>query len=258
MKSILSTFILSSLLLGGIIGPGLLEKAGLEYDAGEFQESIRTYQQALKKYPDHSEQIHYNMGLCFLALDSTQQALAHFYLAGHPAQPLLRSQAHNQIGLLHTQAKDYPKAMQAFLSALKSDPENAEAAFNYELLTRLMAKEQDKPEEEEPQTKQGEEDDPEEDSNNTDSNGDETGTTLSETGDPGSDEKDPDSPNNVEKQMNKPPPTDDLAKSDPKKPINLEEARRLLEGMRENEVRFLQQLRRVSAGPNKDPNKPDW
>ena len=54
------------------------------------------------------------------------------------------------------------------------------------------------------------------------------------------------------------PPSSDRPLNRLQEQISLEEARQILEGMQENELRFLQQLRKAPITNNKETGKPDW
>jgi Ca-activated chloride channel family protein len=247
--------ILLGLLLLPLGGDGVLEEANRLYEAGEYAQARAQYQEALPLYPEQASEIHYNLGSCLLAMDSTEKALSHFYRALSPHSPQTSSRAHNQIGILLAQRMQYEQALNQFQKAVRSDPTHLEASFNYELLKRIIADQQPPPAEEEKADEQSE--------SEQDEQGEEKDEQSEEdASDPKEDAEEKDSPPEENQPQNPPQDASQPAHTDQAQPLqgdtlSLEQARLLLDRMRENEMRYMQQLRKTIRG-GKKTDRPDW
>ena len=130
--------ILLMLGLGGSEGP--LDRAHLLFEAGKYQESLAAYWEAYVAYPNKVEEIRFNLGQCYLQLDSTEQALDMFLQVLTPLYPKIASQSANNIGVIQLDRQTPKEALASFRDALVFDPTNEVARYNYELLRRRLGK----------------------------------------------------------------------------------------------------------------------
>jgi Ca-activated chloride channel homolog len=79
---------------------------------------------------------------CYQASD-TANAAYYYQRTASSADPVLRSVAQSQLGVLEQQRQEYPAALERFRQALLSHPGNEEARYNYELLKKLMEQQQE-------------------------------------------------------------------------------------------------------------------
>ncbi|MFT6215147.1 MAG: hypothetical protein ACJAS3_001544 [Roseivirga sp.] len=200
-------------------------------------------------------------------------------LAKGSSDKLISSSAFNQKGVINykqseiaeaKEKKDFTtQALDDFKSAIKKNPSNESARYNYELLKKLIKqqeeqeqkenedqdqnqdkkdqKEQDKKDQEkqDQEKKDQEKQDQEKQENKEEQNKDQ------EKENP--DEQDPD-------QENKPEEQDPLEKLKEKlKEMNIspEKAQMILEALKNNEIQYVQQNKR-KATKKKDSSKPDW
>ena len=93
-------------------------------------------------WPDLDAPLSYNTAQAFSRLQSIDSALIYYRQSLHTENPLLASQAANNIGLLHVEQREYLLAASDFRQALIYDPENEIARYNYELVMKLIQPEQ--------------------------------------------------------------------------------------------------------------------
>lgn len=78
----------------------------------------------------------------FLQKDTTSAAQYYSRLLASNDAPI-RSQAFQQIGVINKQQNKNDLALMAFKEAIKSDPTNEDARYNYELLRKIMKDQED-------------------------------------------------------------------------------------------------------------------
>lgn len=251
----MKTFLYISLLfiLGSASGP--LEEANALFEAKDYGAALTQYQSVLTTYPDQSHEIYFNIGQCYMAMDSIQQALTAYYQALSPDHERTSSLAYNQIGIIFAQGQQYQQALTSFQKAVRLNSLHLEAAYNYELIRRIMEGGQDPNEQQQEQQEEGQE-----------QSNDEEGDQQQEEQDGESEEdadeereeeekKEPqDATTNNEAQQ---PANNDQAKPFSTDTLDMDRARQLLDRMRENEMRFMQELRKRTKKKEKT-GKPDW
>ena len=230
---------LSLLVLMLFIGPepGLLQQANSAFEAGDYAACLQHYQQALKVYPEQRASIQFNMGLVSERLDSNAQAMIHYHQALKPQYPEAASQAANNLGILLLKAQKYPEALQSFKDALVYLPENEHARFNYELLLRMM---QQRTSDQDNQSSS----DPSVDPNS----GSQPPSTQGQS-----------PPSRTSRSRYRRLPSTENAGAIIMDTIPLARAQEMLDRMRQHEIRFLQQLRKIPANPlPRNDARKDW
>lgn len=223
-----------------------LSMAADAFHSGDYHTSILHYGDALKAYPPQAASIHYNIGQCYLALDSTERALQFFHLVLDQNATDVASMASNEIGLLLIRRQRPKEALEALKEAIIFDPANETARYNYELLRKRMQGENppQQPPPPRPPSSNDEEDSPAEDQETA------------------PDDKIPEDYRSMIRQIIQRQrlsnSTNDFAIPTGADTISLFQARRILESMRQNEIQYLQQLRKSAAAPHKNDRSPDW
>ncbi|MEZ4776355.1 MAG: tetratricopeptide repeat protein [Bacteroidia bacterium] len=235
------------LLAGNISGKEKsLSLAAEAFHSGDYHTSILHYGDALKAYPAQAASIHYNIGQCYLALDSTERALQFFHLVLDRNANDVAAMASNEIGLLLIRRQRPKEALEAFREALIFDPENETARYNYELLRKRMQGDNppQQPPPPRPPSSNDEEDAPaEEEDTAPDDNIPEDYRSMIQQ---------------IIQRQRQSNSTNDFARPVGADTISLFQARRILESMRQNEIQYLQQLRKSAAAPHKNDKSPDW
>lgn len=227
-----------------IVGPeaGVLDRARAYLAASDWTAAIAQYELALEQYPQERPAIHFNMALAYEQMEAREQALEHYRLAIKPQHAQLAARASNNLGTLLAEDRQFQDALQAFRDALTYDEANETARYNYELLMRLLNPDADAPQPPPPPPSDGE--------------SEEEGDAPPEAQPPSS--RPPGRTRQQRGRYRRPPGTED-AGAIIMDTIPLNEARRLLEQMQQNEIKFLQQLKKFPSAPlpRKDDKK-DW
>ena len=191
----------------------------------------------------------------------------------------IQSIANQQLGAMQFKSKKYEEALKNYKAALKADPSNADARYNYELLKKLLKEQeeeqkQNKDQENKDQENKDEENkdkqDQEKQDQEQDKSKEEQEQNKEEQQEQDKEQEEEDKKDQQEKEEQKP---EDQQKEEDKKEENKpnpideeklkemqiteEKARLILEAMKNNEVQYIQQNKR-KAKKKKDPTKPDW
>lgn len=224
MKSLalISLLFVSVVLLA--IGSGPASQASAKHEEGNYRGALELYQMALKEYPDQHWPIKYNMAQCYVALDSNSLARRDYANARSKIDKELNSLAHNNEGVLLVETTAKEMALEQFKEALKNNPENEEARYNYELYIKRYRNNEDPP--------------PPEQEDSEDQN-------------PG-----------VSDPQNQPPPPPKLENGPPEPDnepdISMDQARSILRGMAGKEKRFIQELKKYPRQKDPRDGSPNW
>ena len=191
----------------------------------------------------------------------------------------ISSIAHQQLGAMQFKAKKYEASLQHYKNALRSDPGNNDARYNYELLKKII-KEQEEQQENQDQQNQDQQDQEQQneeqqnkDQQNQEQNKEEQEKQEQEEQEQKEQEEKERKENQEEQQQQEEQKPEDQEKKEEKeeeaKPnpideeklkemkISEEKAMLILEAMKNNEIQYIQQNKR-KAKKKKDPSKPDW
>ena len=216
--------------LGGLLSPPAnLGDARKLFDDNLFAESVSSFNEALKNYPTKSPEIWFNIGQCWLALDSTQWALDAYGKATSRDYPTVSSYALNNAGVIAaSKNQKVEEAMEAFKEALRRDPDNEFARYNYELLKKKSEQQQQEQQQDQEQEEKKDE------------------------------EKKEPKDNKDKKDQQQQKPKEGQGEKAEYKDLSEEQAKMILEGMKENEKQYLQQLRRSPRTKPEQDGKPAW
>jgi hypothetical protein len=212
----------------------------------------------------------------FLLNDSTNALKSYSELRDSP-DTNIRSIANQQLGAMEFKSKRYEEALKNYKAALKANPSNADARYNYELLKKLIKeqeeqqkqnkdqenKDQQKKDEEnkDKQDQQKQDQKQEQDKNKEKQEQNKEDKQEQDKQDQEQEQKDKQEQEEQKqeeqekKEQNKPNPIDEEKLKEMQ--ISEEKARLILEAMKNNEVQYIQQNKR-KAKKKKDPTKPDW
>ena len=271
----------------------LKKEAKAAIEAGKYKEAIKKYHYLLDSMNVDEESIRMNLANAYYQVDDTTGAILNYELLRDSKDNALASRAYQQLGIIKNKQKKMEEALAYFKQALRKDPSNEEARYNYEILKKLLdeQKEQQKQDqnqdqqqnqdqnkdqqqnqdqqqqdqdqqqkEDQQQDKEGKE---EQEENQEQKEGDKQDQQNQEQSDEQeSDEKkkdgQPDEPTDEEsddQQQQDQMSTPSQRFKDLK--ISEEKAKMILEAMKNQEVQYLQQNRRKSQQPPPS-DKPDW
>ena len=193
----------------------------------------------------------------------------------------IQSIANQQLGAMQFKSKKYEEALKNYKAALKADPSNADARYNYELLKKLLKEQEEEQkqnkdqenkdqENKDEENKDKQEQDKSKEEQEQDKSKEEQEQNKEEQQEQDKEQEEEDKKDQQEKEEQKP---EDQQKEEDKKEENKpnpideeklkemqiteEKARLILEAMKNNEVQYIQQNKR-KAKKKKDPTKPDW
>ena len=291
----------------------LKQEAKSAYEAGDYETALEKYKELTNDYEVSSDEISLNMAhIHYHQQDTSSAMLAYNELALTAADPRISSVAYNQVGVIQNQmdtsGKNDKVALKAFKEALKADPTNAEARYNYEVLKKKMKEkedqnkdqqnqdqdkeEQDKEDEEkeqekdqqdkgdqekeqenkDQQEKQEEKEDGEQQENqDQEGEGEDQDQKDGEQEEGKEDEGEQKDGEEQENEQEKESEADQEAEEDKEKEgmpksaadklkemnISPQQAKMILEAMKDQEVQYLQQLRRRPT-KRRQSGKPDW
>lgn len=218
-------------------------------------------------------------------LNDTTNAVNKYQALSESINKSISSIAEQQLGQILFDKKQYEPALEHYKNALRKDPTNKDARYNYELLKKLIQKqeeekkdqekkdnkdqqdqdkenkEEDKKEDQEKKEQDKQEQDNKEeqekndqeqkDQEKKDGEKDEDQEKKEEQKD--EEQKDGEKSEDKEKEQPKPTPSDKLKEMN----ISEEKAKMILEAMKNNEIQYIQQNKR-KATKKKDNSKPDW
>ncbi|MEM7374660.1 MAG: tetratricopeptide repeat protein [Bacteroidota bacterium] len=249
MKMIMTLLVFLLSFLGN---EGSLETAFRLFETERYQESMRYFRLAAREYPAQSASIYYNMAQCMSRMDSSERALEYYHLSIRRGENQLSSLAYNNIGILLLENVLLKEALESFRQSIIQDPNNEIARYNFELLKRQL---ENKPKEEEKKEDPNQQQDSPKDPEGTD--------------DPAPPKQFQSSPPTLPvgeykelierlRRRNRTNSSDDHSLPESLDTISLIQAEKILENMRNEDVQFLQQLRKSPVSPNKKNGKPDW
>lgn len=114
------------------------EKALEAYRDGEYKQAIKHYRYLLDSLDYASEEASINLANALYYTKDTANAASAYASAAQATNPKIKSQAYHQLGIITEQQQKPEEALEYFKSALKADPTNQKARYNYELLKKKL------------------------------------------------------------------------------------------------------------------------
>lgn len=109
----------------------LVRQGNQLYRQGNYPQAELCYRKAIAAQPANGT-AHYNLGCALQKQKKDQQALAQYKQAAKTISgPKRQSQAYYNMGTVLQGQKEYAKAMEAYKNALRMNPQNERARYNY-------------------------------------------------------------------------------------------------------------------------------
>ncbi len=286
MKSVLIVFFV----LGLMVDPGdigkinsLKSQAKEAYQKGDFKTAVTKYRRLLDSLGVTEEQVQLNLANAYFQLNDTTNTAITYQPLTQSTDRAIRSIAHQQLGVLSNRANKYEEALASFKQALKADPTNEDARYNYEMVKKKLdeqkkkeeeqkkndpnkdeknkdqkdqKKDQDKDQKQDQKEKQDQENKDKKDQENKDQKDQKDQQEKNEKEKQEKEKKEKeqqDQKENKEKKETPPSVSDKLKQME----MSEEKAQMILEAMKNQEIQYLQQNKRKATKP-KDKGKPDW
>lgn len=107
-------------------------------NTGDYTQKLTRYQQYIATNPTDINQARFNLAQCYFALDSITQAKIIYQTLYRKLNKPQQSILCNNLGIIYVRQNNFKQALDYFKFALRADPENTAARFNYELLKKRM------------------------------------------------------------------------------------------------------------------------
>lgn len=183
--------------------------------------TIKYLEELLRKFGEEDPKIYLNLAHAYFLLNDLRAAAFYYNKAARSEDKKTASKALQQLGVLARNKSDFNGALKLFKEALKTDFSNETARYNYELMKKVLDNRQEKK-----KVNQDQESDNREQSSKKDEI----------DFNPNIPEKTPQTEQNSEGN-----------KEEESLFLNREQAQTLLESIRRDEVRYIQQIQRKST-----------
>jgi Ca-activated chloride channel family protein len=263
----------------------LKREAREAYVAGDYKTAIVKYRYLLDSLHANEDEVMLNLANAYFNANDTTQAMAGYQTVMGSPKADIRSKAQQQLGVMNHRAGKLEEALNNFKQAIKADPNNRDARFNYEMLKKKLEDEKKKKEQEqqnrdkenkenqkkddqqkdqqqkkneEQQKKEQEQQKKEQEQKDQQKKEQEEKEKQKKDQQQKEDAEKKDQKDSEEQQDKKdkqPPP--DWSKKLQEMKMTEEKARMILEAMKNQEKQYLQQNQRKATKP-KDKGKPDW
>lgn len=246
----------------------LKEQAEAAYLSGEYETALSKYSFLKDSLGVNEPAINLNVAHAYYHLGDTAGAKRNYNSLTSSASQKMKSVALQQLGVMNKDAGKLEESLQQLKTAIKADPTNQDARYNYEVVKKLLEEQQQQNQDQQnqdQQNKDGEEnqdqqqkDDQQKDGENQDEN-----QKNQENQEQEKSEEENQEQNQQEQQQNEGEEEEQKSQEQMTKEkleemgISEEKARQLLEAMRQSEIKYLQNQRR-KATKRPPSGKPDW
>ena len=118
------------------------EKAEVAFNNGKYGEAIKNYTYLLDSLDYEDPKAKLNLAHAFHLSNDTSSAIQTYNSLLTSANREVKSIAHQQLGVISKKSNDLKTALAHFKNALKANPQNKEARFNYELVKKKLAQQE--------------------------------------------------------------------------------------------------------------------
>lgn len=246
------------------------------YLAGDYKTAVEKYTYLVDSVGVKEDEVMMNLANSYFNLNDTSNAVSAFQPLTMSNNPRLKSIANQQLGVLSNRKGNFEEALNYFKQALRADPSNEDARFNYELVKKKLEEKkkneqknqdknkdqqqqqdkekQDKEDQQKKDKEQEQKDQQKKDQENKDKQ-DQEKKEQDEKDKKEKEQKDKEQQEKQDKQKKDIPPSvkEKLKDMD----MSEEKAKMILEAMKNQEIQYLQQNKR-KASKQRDKSKPDW
>ncbi len=229
---------------------------------GNYELAINKYKTLYDSLGIDEDEIKLNLAHAYYNLSDTGAARLNYNNVSTSSNSKLKSIAYQQLGVMSKEAGKLEESLQQLKSAIKTDPTNQEARYNYEVVKKLLEEQQQDQQQQQDQENQEGEDEQEqnqdqqqqENQENQDQEGEQQEQEQQEQ--EGEKEENQEQKEGEEQQEEK--SQEEMTKEKLQEMnISEEKAKMILEAMKNNEIQYLQQQKR-KATERPPSGKPDW
>ncbi len=250
------------------------------YKKGDFKTAISKYKYLVDSLNVNEDEVKLNLANAYFEANDTTYTANSYQPLTQSTNPRIRSVAHQQLGVLSNRDNKYEEALANFKQALKADPNNEDARYNYEMVKKKLAeqkkkeeeqkkndpnqeeknkdqkdqnKEQNKDQKQDQKEKQDQQDKEKQDEQNKEQKEQQEKEEKEKKEQQQKDQKEQEQKDSKEKKGLPPSVSEKLKQME----MSEEKAQMILEAMKNQEIQYLQQNKRKATKP-KDKGKPDW
>ncbi len=246
------------------------KEAERAYLNGEYELALAKYSFLTDSMRVEDPEVLLNRAHCYYHLNDSSSAKSNYRAVAANGPSDLKSIAYQQLGVMAKSPQTLEKSLQFMKAAVKENPSNIDARYDYEVVRKLMEqqKEQEQQQNQENQENQQQDDQDQQEQENEDQqqSEDQEGEENEEEQEQESQESEQEQEGEQQEQEQEGQESEEEQQQQQQESIrekleemniSEEKARMILEAMRNNEIQYLQQQRR-KATERPDSGKPDW
>jgi len=273
------------------------DEAKKAYFAGDMKTAIEKYRYLIDSLHVNEEEVNMNLANAYFSQNDTTNAVNNYQPLTASANPKIKTLANQQMGVVTNRQGKFEEALNYFKQALKTEPNNEQARYNYEMVKKKLEEQKKQQQNKDQNNKDNKDNKDKKDDQKKDNKDQQNKDNKDQKDKQNEDKKDEqkdkqdqqkkDQQNKDEKnkdqkdkeqkdkeqkdkekqeQQNKDQKDQkkDEQKPDPSVQEKLKEmkmsedkAKMILEAMKNQEVQYLQQNKRKASKPQ-NKNKPDW
>ncbi|MEM6643750.1 MAG: hypothetical protein AAF616_12285 [Bacteroidota bacterium] len=254
----------------------LKKEAEKAFVSGDYELAIKHYSFLVDSMNITDEKVLLNTGHAYYHTGDTAAAKRSYEKAVRSKDKKLKSIAYQQLGVLSKDANKLEEALQQLKTAIKSDPTNRDAIYDYEVVKKLIDKQKqnqddqenqdqnkDNQEDQENQDQEKQDQENQDQKNQDQENQDQKDQQQQDQEKQDQQKKEGEEKEQEQKEGEKSEEEQEQSKEQMTKEkleemgISEEKARQLLEAMRQSEIKYLQNQKR-KATKRPASGKPDW
>ena len=248
------------------------------FKQGNYTAAIKHYQYLVDSLDVREDEVLLNLANASYLAKDTANAFNYYHSVTESPETDIRSKAFQQLGIMANQQGRAEEALKFFKQAIKAEPTNDDARYNYEMLKKKLEEKKKQQEEQQQQNKDDKKQDPknqdqqkkeqqqkdkqeqqEKDEQNKDQQ--QKDQEQQEKEQKEQEEKEKQEQEEQQEQEKKEAEKEEMPNLDREKleemKISEDKARMILEAMKNQEKQYLQQQKRKPT-QSRDRNKPDW
>jgi tetratricopeptide (TPR) repeat protein len=251
------------------------------FKGGDYKSAINEYKYLVDSLGVQEDEVRLNLANAYYLAKDTANAFTSYQSLTTSENSRILSRANQQLGILANQRGKFEEALSYFKQAIKADPSNDEARFNYEMLKKKLDEKKKQDEKEKQNKEKNQKDQQNKDQQNKeDQKKDQQQKDQQNKEDQKKDQQNKDQQQKEQEQKDKEKQEQEKQQQEKEKQqqeqdakkgempnldrqkleqmkISEEKARMILEAMKNQEKQYLQQQKR-KASQSRDRNKPDW
>jgi tetratricopeptide (TPR) repeat protein len=254
------------------------------YLKGDFKKAVQKYRYLVDSLQVQEDEVLFNLANAYFNLNDTVNAESNYQSVTRTSKLPLRSKAQQQLGVLKNRQGKFEEALTHFKEAIKSDPTNEDARYNYELLKKKLEekkkqdqqkqdqqnKDQNKEENKQDQQKQDQQNKDKQDQKQEQKKDEQQKDQQNKDQQQKDQQKQNEKKEQEQKQKEQQQQEQEQQQEEEKKDtppsvseklkqmeMSEDKAKMILEAMKTQEKQYLQQNKRKATKP-RDKGKPDW